>query len=111
MPTLLVIDDEPSIQHAFRRVFREPEFALHTASSAAEGLAQLATVAPDVVILDVHLPDATGLATFERVRGHDARIPVILITGHGTADLAIEAIKRGAYEYLLKPVELPQLRE
>jgi two-component system response regulator AtoC len=111
MPTLLLIDDEPSILHAFRRAFREPDFTLTTASSAAEGLAALARQTPDVVILDVHLGDATGLDTFEKVRRHDARIPVILITGHGTTDLAIEAIKRGAYEYLLKPLELPQLRD
>jgi two-component system nitrogen regulation response regulator GlnG len=111
MPTLLLIDDEPAILHAFRRAFREPDFTLVTASSAAEGLAALDRTAPDVVILDIHLGDATGLDTFERVRAHDARIPVVLITGHGTTDLAIEAIKRGAYEYLLKPLELPYLRE
>jgi two-component system nitrogen regulation response regulator GlnG len=110
MPVLLLIDDEPSILHAFRRAFQAPEFTLVTASSAAEGMAALARQTPDVVILDVHLGDATGLDTFESVRRLDARIPVILITGHGTTDLAIEAIKRGAYEYLLKPLELPQLR-
>jgi two-component system nitrogen regulation response regulator GlnG len=111
MPLLLLIDDEPSILHAFRRAFREPEFDLVTASSAAEGMVELAKGSPDVVILDVHLGDATGLETFERIREFDARIPIVLITGHGTTDLAIEAIKRGAYEYLLKPLELPQLRD
>ncbi len=111
MPTLLVIDDEQSILHAFQRAFRPPNFVLHTACAAAEGLSLLAQHKPDVVILDVHLPDATGLDTFEAIRGVDARIPVILITGHGTTDLAIEAIKRGAYEYLLKPLELAHLRE
>src|SRR5262245_25112906 len=111
MPTLLVIDDEPSILHAFGRAFRGPEYTLVTASSAAEGLAALDRGPPDVVILDVHLGDASGLETFEQVRRRDARIPVILITGHGTTELAIEAMKRGAYEYLLKPLELPQLRD
>jgi two-component system nitrogen regulation response regulator GlnG len=111
MPTLLVIDDESSILHAFRRAFQEPEFTLHTAATAAEGVETAAQVRPDVVVLDVHLPDASGLETFARLRAQDARTPVILITGHGTTDLAIEAIKAGAYEYLLKPVELPQLRE
>jgi two-component system nitrogen regulation response regulator GlnG len=66
---------------------------------------------PDVVLLDVHLPDASGLQTFEQLRQLDARIPILLITGHGTSDLAIEAMKRGAYEYLVKPLELPQLRQ
>ena len=101
---VLLIDDEPSILHAFRRAFREPEFNLVTASSAAEGLSALVRSRPDVVILDVHLGDATGLETFENVRRRDARTPVILITGHGTTDLAIEAIKRGAIRILAQAV-------
>src|SRR5262245_13036052 len=111
MATLLVIDDEENILYAFRANFREPAYTLLTAGSAAEGVAMLRRHRPDVVILDVHLPDSSGLATFEQVREADARIPVILITGHGTTELAIEAMKRGAYEYLHKPLELPQLRE
>jgi two-component system, NtrC family, response regulator AtoC len=111
MITLLVIDDEDSILHAFRRAFRGPEFTLLTASTAAEGLALLALNKPDMVILDAHLPDASGLDTFGKIHKADARLPVIIITGHGTTDLAIEAIKRGAYDYLLKPLELPVLRE
>jgi two-component system nitrogen regulation response regulator GlnG len=111
MINLLVIDDEESILHAFRRAFRPPDFALHVAGTVAEGLDRAAAVRPDVVILDVHLPDGSGLDAFGRLHARDARVPVILITGHGTTDLAIEAIKRGAYDYLLKPLELPQLRE
>ena len=111
MISLLVIDDEDSILHAFRRAFRAPEFALHTASTAAEGLAAVDRCRPDVVILDVRLPDASGLDTFAQLHRADARLPVVLVTGHGTTELAIEAIKRGAYDYLLKPLELPQLRE
>src|SRR5262249_15436312 len=110
MITLLIVDDEDSILHAFRRAFHAPEFALHTASTADEGLSLLPNVQPDVVILDVHLPDASGLDVFERIHQADARLPVILVTGHGTTDLAIEAIRRGAYDYLLKPLELAQLR-
>ena len=110
MPNLLVIDDEASILHAFRRVFPQPDYQLTTASSAAEGVAAVAKVRPDVIVLDVHLPDASGLETYQRIREVDARIPVILVTGHGTSDLAIEAIKHGAFDYLTKPLELPQLR-
>src|SRR5437588_11076247 len=110
VPTLLVIDDEEFILHAFRQNFREPAYTLLTATSAQEGV-ELVRHRPDAVILDVHLPDSSGLETFEQIRRTDARIPVILITGHGTTELAIEAIKRGAFDYLLKPPELPQLRE
>jgi two-component system, NtrC family, response regulator AtoC len=110
MPTLLVIDDEPAIRHAFRRAFEDNGLTVRTATTAAEGLAAVAADRPDVVVLDVNLPDASGLDTFRRLRALDARTPVILITGHGTTDLAIEAMKEGVYEYLLKPLELPDLR-
>ena len=110
MPTLLVVDDEPAIQHAFQRAFRSGDIQLRSAGTAAEGLAIIAEQQPDVIVLDIHLPDASGLVTFHRIRALDARIPVILVTGHGTTDLAIEAMKEGAYEYLLKPLELPDLR-
>src|SRR5438045_3179285 len=109
--SLLVIDDQDSILHAFRRAFRNSECTLTTASTAAEGLRAARAMKPDVVVLDVHLPDASGLDLFQNIRDLDARIPVIMMTGHGTTELAIEAMKRGAYEYLLKPVELAALRE
>ncbi len=111
MPTLLVIDDEPSILHAFRRAFRDPALTLLTASTAAEGLELIRSAKPDVILLDIHLPDQSGLDTFRSIKEIDARIPVIFITGHGTTDTAIEAMKIGAYDYLLKPLELAPLRE
>ncbi|MBN9518285.1 sigma-54-dependent Fis family transcriptional regulator [bacterium] len=111
MPTLLVVDDEPAIQHAFARAFRDSDLTVRSATTAAEAVAAVEREHPDVVVLDVHLPDATGLATYHRVRAVDARTPVILVTGHGTTDLAIEAMKEGAFDYLLKPLELPALRE
>jgi two-component system nitrogen regulation response regulator GlnG len=111
MPTLLVIDDEPSILHFFRRAFQESETTLLTAPSAAEGLEKVTSGHPDVVILDINLPDASGLETFQRIHQIDPRIPVIFITGHGTTATAIEAMRLGAYEYLLKPLELDQLSD
>lgn len=110
MPTLLVVDDEPAIQHAFQRAFRGGNLAVKSASTAAEAVEELSRERPDVVVLDVRLPDATGLETYHRLRAIDARVPVILVTGHGTTELAIEAMKAGAYEYLLKPLELTEIR-
>jgi two-component system nitrogen regulation response regulator GlnG len=110
-PVLLVIDDEPVIQHAFRKAFRAPEYEVVSAQTAAEGLAALARRLPDVVVLDVHLPDSDGLATLERIKAVDARVPVVMITGHGTTALAIDAIKHGAFDYLLKPLEYDQIKE
>src|SRR5579871_3581116 len=110
MPTLLVVDDEPSILTAFRRAFRSPLEVL-TAETAREGLELAEQHRPDVIILDVQLPDMSGLDALGRLRERDARSPVIFITGKSTTDTAIEAMKRGAYEYLLKPLELAQLRQ
>jgi two-component system nitrogen regulation response regulator GlnG len=111
MPTLLVIDDEPSILHAFRRAFRDSALMILTASTAIEGLEAVRAAKPDVILLDIHLPDQSGLEAFREIRKIDARIPVIFITGHGTTDTAIEAMKLGAYDYLLKPLELAPLRD
>lgn len=111
MPVLLVIDDEDSIRHAFHRAFRDGDLKIVTATTAAEGVLQFESQRPDVVVLDIHLPDSSGLDTFQQLKAINPCVPVILITGHGTTELAIEAMKEGAYEYLLKPLELPELRK
>src|SRR5437588_2490221 len=111
MYTLLVIDDEPAIQHAFRKAFHPPGYETLTARTAADGLALLADRRPDAVVLDVHLPDADGLQAFDRLKQADARTPIILVTGHGTTDLAIEAMKRGAFDYVLKPLPYDRLHD
>jgi two-component system nitrogen regulation response regulator GlnG len=111
MPLLLVVDDEPAILLAFRRAFRNTALEVATAESASEGLALAQTRKPDVVVLDVQLPDQGGLEIFRRLRALDARTPVIFITGKTTTDTAIEAMKLGAYDYLFKPLELAPLRQ
>jgi DNA-binding NtrC family response regulator len=111
MPTLLVVDDEPAILHAFRRAFARDSVEVLAAKSAKEGLALAESRKPEVVILDIQLPDLTGLETLRLLREKDARRPVIFITGNSTTDTAIEAMKLGAYEYLLKPLDLAQLRQ
>lgn len=109
MPTLLIVDDEPSILHFFRRAFSDPQVELLTASSAADGLEQVQNGKPDLIVLDVDLAGQSGLDLFRQIQKVDPRTPVIFITGHGTTATAIEAMQLGAYEYLLKPLELEQL--
>jgi nitrogen regulation protein NR(I) len=111
MPTLLVVDDEVPILTAFRRAFRDFPLEVRTAETAHEGLELARRYRPDVIILDVQLPDMSGLEALSRLRELDARSPVIFITGKSTTDTAIEAMKLGAYEYLLKPLELAELRQ
>lgn len=110
MTRLLIVDDEPTIQMAFERAFRGTPNQIITSGTAADALEKVKTSVPDVIVLDIHLPDASGLMTFREIRKIDARVPIILMTGHGTTDLVIEAMKEGAFDYLFKPLELAELR-
>jgi two-component system nitrogen regulation response regulator GlnG len=116
MPIVLAIDDDPWILTTFRKIFAQmPELNLWTATGALEGIDIIAASPPDVILLDINLPDLDGLETFRRIQKIDARIPVIFVTGQGTTETAIEAMKLGAHEYLLKdrltrPQEVAQLR-
>jgi two-component system, NtrC family, nitrogen regulation response regulator GlnG len=111
MPTLLVIDDEESIRYSFRYVFEADDIRVVTAASAVDGLGMVHEADPDVVVLDLHLPDRSGLDVFRDLRQLDRKRPVIFITAHGTTEAAIEAMKEGAFDYLVKPVDLNQLRQ
>jgi two-component system, NtrC family, nitrogen regulation response regulator GlnG len=111
MQSLLVVDDEPTILHAFRRAFSRADVNVLTATTGKEGLDVVKERQPNVVVLDINLPDASGMDVFRRIHELDQRTPVIFITGHGTTDTAIEAMKLGAFDYLFKPLELPQLEE
>ncbi|MCE9560568.1 MAG: sigma-54 dependent transcriptional regulator [Planctomycetes bacterium] len=106
MSKLLVIDDEPVICHSFRRVFASPEVEVLTAGTVAEGWRRVREDQPDVIVLDLQLPDGSGLDLFEQIRSTDPRRPVIFITAHGSTDTAIEVMKRGAFDYLAKPTDL-----
>ncbi len=111
MPVLLVIDDDLLVHHRFRRDFENSELTLLMASSALEGLDMLSREPVDVVMLDVMLPDLPGLETFRRIRQLDSKLPVVFITAGAESDTAIDAMKLGAYDYLLKPLDRTALRE
>ncbi|MDB6037473.1 MAG: DNA-binding response regulator [Verrucomicrobiales bacterium] len=111
MEKLLLIDDEADVQYSFRRIFESPEIQLATAASGEEGLKLLPKVQPDLVIMDVRMGGISGLETLRRLRQIDAKVPVIMMTAYGTTQTAIEAMKLGAYDYLLKPFDVPKLKE
>ncbi len=110
MRQLLVIDDEKPILTAFTRAFTNEITAVITAATAQEGVLLFADRNPDVVVVDLRLPDMSGLECFRKIRELDTRVPVIFITGHGTVEAAIEATKMGAFDYLFKPLELDEIR-
>jgi nitrogen regulation protein NR(I) len=111
MARLLVIDDEPNLRYSLLKSLQSETLEVVTTGTAREGIETVLRQPPDAVILDVRLPDMPGLEAFDEIRRIDPRLPVIIITAFSTTDTAIEAMKRGAFEYLLKPVDFHQLRE
>jgi two-component system nitrogen regulation response regulator GlnG len=111
MESLLLIDDDPAmILDQITHALGPQGMRIEVARTAEDGLRQITDQPPDVILLDVHLPDLSGLEAYQRIRRIDGRIPVIFITWATTADTAIEAMKEGAYDYLFKPLDLAQFR-
>ena len=111
MSKLLLIDDEEDVRYSFQRIFDSPEIELATASSGEEGLKAIPKFKPDLVLMDVRMGGMNGLETLRRIRAANPKLLVILMTAYGTTQTAIEAMKLGAYDYLLKPFDVPKLKE
>jgi two-component system nitrogen regulation response regulator GlnG len=110
MAHLLIIDDDPDLlSEKVCHIFPAPAHRVEVAYTGAEGLQRLAVALPDVVLLDLRLPDQSGLDVLRSIRQIDARIPVVFVTLARSADAAIEAMKQGAYDYLLKPLDMQKL--
>ncbi len=111
MARLLLIDDDPAlIPEQVRQAFPAPRHQVEVAGTGTEGLERVRVELPDVILLDLRLPDQSGLEVYQQIRQIDARIPTIFVTLTKGADAAIEAMKQGAYDYLFKPLDLHQLR-
>ncbi|MDA3962780.1 MAG: sigma-54 dependent transcriptional regulator [Planctomycetota bacterium] len=106
--TLLVIDDEPSIRRAIAKAFTE--ITVLEAETIAEGLERATDGFPDLVLLDQRLPDGSGLDAVASLRAIDPELPVVLLTGHGSTDLAVDALKQGVADYIEKPFKLERVR-
>src|SRR5499433_2608978 len=111
MHHLLLIDDDPALTPGqVRQAFPAPAHRVEVAATGAEGLERVGAGPPDVILLDLGLPDQSGLEVYQQIRRIDARIPVIFVTMAKGADAAIEAMKQGAFDYLFKPLDLELLR-
>jgi len=107
--SVLVVDDEPSIGKLLKKELSSPGRAVQTAETAHQAREMLRRSIYEVVILDLRLPDADGLDLLVEIRQHLPDIEVIIITGHGNIDSAVEAMKLGAYDYITKPFNLEEL--
>jgi DNA-binding NtrC family response regulator len=108
---VLVIDDDRSVVHLIRAALKEVDVEVTAAESSQEGLNLLKSQKPDVLLLDIVLPGESGIDLFQRIRKVDERVPVIFITAGGESDTAIEAMKLGALDFLLKPLDVARVRQ
>ena len=106
---ILVVDDEESIRRLLQKELAAPGREIHVAADGAEALAQLRSHWFDVVIMDLWLPDVSDLSLLIRTRESIPNVEVIMITGHGDVDIAVEAMKLGAYDFIRKPFNLDRL--
>jgi nitrogen regulation protein NR(I) len=111
MSKLLLIDDEEDVRYSLQRILSAENIELATAASGEEGLKVIPKFKPDLVLMDVRMGGMTGLETLRKIRANDPKLLVILMTAYGTTQTAIEAMKLGAYDYLLKPFDIPKLKE
>lgn len=109
MPTVLVIDDDRSIHLMIRKAL-EPIAEIVSAERGDEGLKKLRSGNFDAVLLDIQLPERSGMAVFCEIQEHDKRLPVIFMTIEATSETAIEAMQLGAFDYLAKPLSVESLR-
>jgi len=107
--SVLVVDDEHLIRWALEQQLRREGYQVLLAATGADALQQARAESPDVVLLDVRLPDADGVDVLERLRAVDPEVVVILITAHGAVGPAVRAMKLGAADYLMKPVDPEEL--
>ena len=111
MSKLLLIDDQEDVRYSLQRIFDSPEIELAAASSGEEGLKIIPKFKPDLVLMDVRMGGINGLETLRKIRAGDPKLLVILMTAYGTTQMAIEAMKLGAYDYLLKPFDAVKIKE
>lgn len=109
MSKILVIDDDKSIRESLELYLEEEGYDVHTASTGTEGLNQFVKAVPDVVILDIRLPDIDGFTVLEDLREEDEKVKVIMITAHHDMETTINAMKGGAFDYIHKPINVDEL--
>lgn len=107
---ILVIDDEKSLARTMTSFLKDLDYQVETAFTAVEGREKAGVFKPDIILLDVHLPDMLGLDIIEELKKKNPNLVVIMMTGSGTVKHAVEAMRKGAEDYLTKPLDLDELQ-
>jgi DNA-binding NtrC family response regulator len=106
---ILIVEDEPIVRFGMRDFLQSRGFDVEEAATLEQARTEFQRSRPDAVVIDYRLPDGNALDLLEELHGADPQMPIVVLTGHGSIDLAVRAIKEGAENFLTKPVELPAL--
>lgn len=109
MAKILIIDDERSIRNSMKDILNFEGHEVVLAENGMEGIVAVKSEKPEVVFCDIKMPKIEGIEVLERIKEFSQETPVIMISGHGTIDTAIEAIKKGAYDFIEKPLDLNRI--
>jgi nitrogen regulation protein NR(I) len=109
MQTILIVDDDKSIRYSLKRMM-EGKYAILTAQNGNEALERVREGSPDLIIMDIKMPGRSGIEVLKEIKLIDPKALVIIMTAYGTTETAIEAMKYGAYDYILKPFPIPQMK-
>jgi DNA-binding NtrC family response regulator len=109
METVLIVDDDKSIRYSLKRLI-EGRYGVVTAQNGEEALEQVRRNPPDLVVMDIKMPGLNGMDALKQIKSIDPKSLVILMTAYGTTDTAIEAMKYGAFDYVLKPFSIPEMK-
>jgi len=107
---VLIIDDEKDVHYSFRRLLEKEPLEIFSAESGDEGIRLARKHHPDLIVMDIRMGQQSGLDTLKELRQMNPKQVIVMMTAYGTSQTAIEAMKRGAYDYVLKPFDIPQLK-
>ncbi|MDP3428521.1 MAG: sigma-54 dependent transcriptional regulator, partial [Humidesulfovibrio sp.] len=109
MAQILIVDDDAQLRQSFGKILEADGFEVRTAASGEAGVDEVAAQAPDLVVMDVRMTGMTGIEAMQRMRAQAPGLPVIIMTAYGGTETAIEATKLGAFDYILKPFDIPDI--
>ncbi len=109
MAKILVIDDERSIRNTLHEILEYEKYEVELAEDGIEALEKIDSGSYDVILCDVKMPKIDGIELIDKIRVKDTDVAIVMISGHGTIDTAVEAIKKGAYDFISKPLDLNRL--
>jgi two-component system nitrogen regulation response regulator NtrX len=109
MPNILIIDDEKAIRNVLKEILTNEGFTVEEATDGEEGLKKFNSASYDVVLCDIKMPKLDGIEFLQKVMDAQTDVPVIMISGHGNIETAVDAVKKGAFDYIAKPPDLNRL--